>query len=104
MIHSIREVRVGVLVEREDSDIIPFTYRMFHCRPRDKGDATHFPLSDWAADEVGLLSVRAGLPGQRKIPVGGSARYWVHMRMTHTSDYYGEHDTDIDILKCRKIK
>jgi hypothetical protein len=104
MIHSIRTVRVGVLVEREDCKIIPFRYSMFHCRSRDRGDEKHFPLSDWAAEEVNLLSVRAGLPGQNKIPVGGSARFWVHMRMTHTSDYWGEHDTDVDILKCRRIK
>lgn len=104
MIHSIRTVRVGILVEREDSKWLPFRYTMFHCRSRDMGDERHVPLCDWAAEEVNLLEVRAGLPGQNKIPVGCSARYWVQMKMTHTSDYWGEHDTDVEILKCRRIK
>lgn len=97
-------VRVGILVERTDSKIIPFEYSMFHCRSRDKGDKKYVPLSEWAADEVGLLSVRPGLPGQNKIPVGGSARYWVQMRMSAYRDYWGEWDSEVEILKCRKIK
>ncbi len=104
VIHSIRTVRVGVLVEHTDSKIIPFRHSMFHCRSRDMGDKRHVPLREWAEDEVSMFYVRLGLPGQDKIPVGGSARYWVQMRMTHTSDYWGEHDTDVEILKCRRIK
>lgn len=104
MIQGMRKVRVGILVERQESKIIPFTYSMFYCRSQDMGDEKHVPLSEWAASEVDLLSVRSGLPGQNKIPVGGSARYWVHMRMLHYMDYWGEHDTDVEILKCRRIK
>lgn len=104
MIHSIRIARVGILVEKQDSKYIPYTSTMFHCRQRDPGDAKHCPLSDWAADEVSMLGYFHELPGWRKLKVGETARYWVHMRMTHTSDYWGEHDTSVEILKCRRIK
>lgn len=102
--HHFATVRVGILVERMESKIIPFEYSMFYCRSRDQGDERHVPLSNWAADEVNLLSVRSGLPGQNKIPVGGSARYWVHMRMSAYCDYWGEWDSDVEVIKCRKIK
>lgn len=101
MIHSIRTVRVGIEVERND---LAFSFRMFHCRSRDMGDDKHVPLADWAYDEISMLNIRSGLPGQQKLKVGESARYWVHMRMIHTSDYWGEHDNDIEILKCRRAK
>lgn len=104
MIHAIQTVRVGIQVERTESKYSPFRYRMFHCRQRDRGDATHYPIAVWAYDEVDMFSIRAGLPGQQKLKVGETARYWVQMEMTHTSDYWGEHDTDIEILKCRRIK
>lgn len=104
MMEYARTVRVGVEVTRHDSEWIPFEYRMFHCRSKDKGDTKFVPLSDWAAEEVHLLSTRPGLPGQNKIPVGGSARFWVQMRMESHRDYWGEYDSAVEILKSRRIK
>lgn len=47
-----RTVRVGIEVTRFDSEWLPVCFRMFHCRSKDKGDRTHYPLSEWAAAEI----------------------------------------------------
>lgn len=101
MIVSQKTVRVGVLVRRYASEWTPFTYRMFHCRQKDQGDRNLCPVADWAMDEVNLLSVRGGLPGEAKLQVGESRMYWVHMQMTGHRDSWGEYDSDVEILNCR---
>lgn len=104
MIHAVKTVRVGIRVERTESDWDPFLYRMFYCRQKDKGDATHCAVSEWAYDEVSMLNIRKGLPGCHKMKVGETRRYWVQMEMVHSSDYWGEHDSDISILSCRRAR
>lgn len=99
-----RTVRVGIIVEKSGDDWLPFDFRMFHCRSKDKGDRTHCPLSEWAATEIGFLSSSKSLPGLSKLKVGEVARYWVHLRLGHSRDYWGEYDSEIKILKCRRIK
>lgn len=97
-------VRVGIVVERMDSEWVPIELQMFHCRSKDRGDSTHCPLSEWAEEEVQFLSHRKCLPRLLKLKIGEVARYWVHMRMYHYQDYFGEHDSKVKILKCRRIK
>jgi hypothetical protein len=97
-------VRVGVLVERYDADFLEFSYTMFYCRSKDKGDDTHCPLSEWVREEISSLDYHGGFPGQEKIPVGGRARYWAQLRVTCTRDYFGDFDSNVEIIKCRRIR
>lgn len=97
-------VRVGVLVERFDSKWIPFEYSMFWCQQRDQGNEKYCPIAEWAAEEVNMLTERIGLPGQHKMKVGETRRYWVKMRMSSYRDYWGEYDSKVEILKCRRAK
>lgn len=89
---------VGIVVERRDSKWIPFEYRMFHCRQRNPN------TWDWANSLVGMLGVLGGLPGEEKMKVGEVRRYWVRMSMHAWSDYWGEWDEDVEILKIRRAK
>ena len=104
MIHSVVTVRVGIEVIRNDSEWLPFTYRMFHCRSKDCGDDKHCSNSEWAADSISNWHSGEHLPGLLKLQIDQSARYWTQLRLTHHSDYWGEHDTEIEVLKCRRIK
>lgn len=91
-------VRIGITVERVDSKYIPFDYTMFYCRSRDP------MVSDWASEEVGLLSVRKiMLPGIKKMKVGETKRFWVHARLEAYQDYWGECDSDFIPLKIKVI-
>lgn len=100
-----RTVRVGIVVEKSGDDWLPFDFRMFHCRSKDKGDRTRCPLSEWAATEIAFfLGSSKSLPGLSKLKAGEVARYWVHLRLGHCRDYWGEDDTEVTILKCRRIK
>ncbi len=99
---AISIVRIGVEVTRNDSKWVPFDYRLFHCR---QGD--HPPdncVRSWAEGAVELLGVCGGLPGQGKLKVGDSARYWATLRLIGTRDYWGEYDDEIEVIKCRRIR
>ncbi len=91
-------VRVGILVQRQDSFYMPFTYEMFYCKQKEEG------LVDWAQESVGLLCVLGGLPGKHKMKIGESRKYWVHATLTFTTDYWGESDQDMEIISMRRCK
>lgn len=91
-------VRVGVLVKRHDSKWIPFTHEMFYCKQKEDG------LVDWALESVGLLGVLGGLPGEHKMKIGESRKYWVHATLTYSEDYWGEADEDMEIISMRRCK
>lgn len=96
-------VRVGVLVERQDSELIPFEYSMFYCRQRDQGDIESCHISEWAQQEVDMLSVRKCFR-PRYMKVGETRRYWIHMTMSSHCDYWGEWDSDIEIHSIKRAK
>lgn len=97
-------VRVGVLVERHNSKCKPFDYRMFFCRQRDNPKENNF-VAEWAKEEVNLLSIRSlRLPGQKKMKVGEVRRYWVRMTMHWCCDYWGEWDSDVEIISAKRVK
>lgn len=95
-------VRVGVKVERNDSAWLPFTYSMFWCKQKDVSPSNM--VREWAGNEVEMLSMGAVLPGQRKMGVGEVRRYWIKMRLSSYRDYWGEYDSSVEILKCRRAK
>ena len=101
---SYAKVRVGILVERHDSKWRPFSYSMFHCRSRDRGDAKYCSISDWMNETISCFPYAGELPGVKKIPVGGSRRYWVHLSVERSFDYWGEYDENVEILKVRPCK
>ena len=91
-------VRVGILVQRHDSKWIPFTHEMFYCKQKEDG------LVDWAQESVGLLGVLGGLPGEDKMQIGESRKYWVHATLTYNTDYWGDDDQNMIIISMRRIK
>jgi len=90
-------VTVGIQVRRTDSKWIPFEHRMFYCKQKDVYDR------DWASEEVSLLSVLGGVPGQHKMKIDESRRYWATIRLICTRDYWGEYDYDVEFLKVKRI-
>ena len=97
MSRKIALVRVGILVERHDSKLIPFTHKMFYLRQRsDSG------VADWAQESVGLLGVLGGVPGEQSMKVGERWRYWAHIRLIFWQDYWGECDQDVEFLSCKR--
>jgi hypothetical protein len=95
-------VRVGIRVSREDSKYTPFTYHMFYCRQKDKYPDSY--LASWAKEEIELLSIANGIPGQDKLAIDDSRRYWVRMRMTSYQDYQGEYYSCLEILNCKPCR
>jgi hypothetical protein len=96
-------VRVGVLVERQDSKYTPFHHSMFYCRQMQPGDGRRVPLADWANEEVSFFGIRNILkPSSMK--VGETRRYWVHMTMSSHRDYWGEYDSDVEIHSIKRAK
>lgn len=89
-------VTIGVHVERFDSEWIPLRYRMFWCKQRNVN------VQEWAAVEVDLLSVHGFIPAVNRMKVGETRRYWVRMLISAYRDYWGEHDTEVEILKVRR--
>jgi hypothetical protein len=97
-------VRVGVLVEKFGEKPVESRFTVFYCRSKDKGDATHCPVSEWVGDEINyLMRYYGGFSGHDKIPVGGRARYWAQLRLTCTRDYWGDFDSEVEVIKCRRI-
>jgi hypothetical protein len=96
---STARVRVGILVTRHDSKWIPFTYSMFYMRSH-----RNTPLADWASESVYLLSVLGGVPGQQRMKVGETRRFFAHVELSYWHDYWGECDQDIELLSCRRVK
>ncbi|UZZ64556.1 hypothetical protein [Curvibacter phage PCA1] len=96
---STARVRVGIKVTRHDSKWIPFTYEMFHIRQRSSEG-----LTDWASESVGLLSVLGSMPGQQRMKVDETRRFFAQVELSYWQDYWGECDQDIVILSWRRVK
>ena len=101
---SIAYVRIGLLVERHDSEYQPFTYRQFYCRQKDKGNARYVPPSEWSKEEVSNLPYHGTNRLFRRMKVGERRRYWVHARITGWQDYWGEYDSSFEVLSMRRCK
>lgn len=95
-------VRVGVLVERTASEYRPFVYRMFFCRQRDPGTPTLCPIADWAREEVSCMPYHGFNALFRRMNVGERRRYWMHLRLECTRDYWGDYDTDVEPLSIKR--
>jgi len=93
-----RNVRLGIKVTRWDSKYIPFTHEMFFCKQRD--DFT----VDWARESVSLLGVLGGVPGECKIEVGETRKYWCHATLVYSTDYWGEADEDVEFITVKRIQ
>lgn len=89
-------VRIGIIVERFDSKIIPFEYNMFHIR-----SCSDPMLVEWANEEVGLLIFR-GVICPQSMKVGERRRYWVHMEMRSYQSWEGEWNSDIEFLSVKR--
>lgn len=103
MTHS-QQARLGIKVECFDSEHREHEYRMFHCRQRDQGDEKRCSIEDWMRDVVSCFPYFGDLPGVKTMKPGEVRRYWVHLRVTGTQDYWGDYDEDVDLLKVRRIK
>ena len=98
-------VRVGIQVTRQDSEWIPFEYRMFWCKQQGQHeDPRYISDAEWAQEMVGMLNVLGGVPGEYKMKVGESRRYWATLRLSAWSDSMGEWDENVEFLKVRRAK
>lgn len=93
-------VRVGIEVTRNFSRWVPYDHRLFYCRSNDRGDEKTLPVRDWVSYELAEIC-ECLLDESRKIPLGGSRRYWVQLRVSSIRDYWGEYDSEVVPLKCK---
>lgn len=98
------KVRVGIKVTRTGSKHFSFDYEMFYCRSKDRGNKRRTPISDWMRDVVECMPYSVRIPSANKLKIGESARYFVQIMVEGYTDYWGEYDENVAILKCRRIK
>jgi len=91
-------VRLGIKVTRYASKRTPFKYEMFYCKQNDNKTA------ELAYESVGLLGVLGGIPGEHKMELGESRKYWCHCTLVYTTDYYGESDEDVEFISVKRVK
>lgn len=100
------KVRVGIQVTRQDCKWIPFTYRMFWCKQREvpPPESRLCPVSDCAQESISMLGELGGVPGEHKMKVGESRRYWATLCLHAYQDYWGECDEDVEFIRIRRAK
>lgn len=91
-------VTFEVVVERHDSKWVPFRYRMSWCKQKE------YDLRDWVQDNVNLMGVLGGPPGQEKMQVGDKWQFRVTATITSWQDYWGEFDQAMEIHSSRCFK
>lgn len=92
--------RVGIQVTNDSfGDRPEFLYRAFHIR-----GALGEGGEEWIHGAIEELRCFGGFPGEDKIPLGKSRRYWAQVCISARQDYWGEWEQDVEFFHIKRAR
>ncbi|MDR9847090.1 hypothetical protein [Herbaspirillum huttiense] len=89
--------RVGIQVTRYEG-YPDLGYRMFWCKRKD------FETNEWLRQIIYSLNYHGGMPGDDRMKVGESRRYWVWISVKCHQDRWGEWEDTVEFMKIKRAK